>query len=101
MGGKVQLYRWRAQTRLQCLNVGGYMHRFDVLQFSQSIIPTPGGELHCGPGVDLTRVRVTNVGSEELNEAFACIWAGCEQRRQAKVSVTRRKFSGMVNRQVR
>lgn len=58
------------------------MYRLDILWLSQPIVPTPDGELYCRPGIGLMRVGVMNVGGEELDEAFACIWARSEQRRQ-------------------
>jgi hypothetical protein len=77
------------------------MHRFDVPQFSQPIVPTSGGELYCRSGVGLTRVGVTNVAVENSMKRLPAFGLGANSVGSAKVSVARRKLSGMVNRQER
>ena len=57
------------------------MNRLDVAQFSQSVSLALGSEFPYSPGVRLTGIRITDIGSKELDEALASIRGGRKQRR--------------------
>jgi hypothetical protein len=58
------------------------MNRLDVAKLSQSVSLAPSGEFPYSPGVRLAGIRITDIGSKELDEALACVRSGRKQRRQ-------------------
>ena len=82
---EVDLDRGRCQAGAQGLDVGRDVHRLDVLQVAEAVLFPPGGEGLHGAGIGPARVRVADVGGEELDEALRGLGVGREEPRQRQV----------------
>jgi hypothetical protein len=52
------------------------MNWLDVAQLGQPVSFAPCGEFPYSPGVRLTGIRITDIGSKELDETLASIRGG-------------------------